>query len=151
MEGGQFHHLVKPKDLLRLLLCMVPHQHSGIATRTTSNVVGDDNESLLVHGSRLSNDGTTLSMPIPKGFIAVYVGPRQQRFVIPTTCLSMPEFVVLMDKVAEEVGFESEGGLHFPCEVEDFEEMLVRCLRMHKMIVKKKRHNRRSSSKVWDY
>ncbi|CAI0410037.1 unnamed protein product [Linum tenue] len=120
-----------------------------------SNTIGNHqaNESLLARGSRLSDGeagGRSSSSLVPKGFIAVYVGPDQRRFVIPMTCLSMPEFVVLMDKVAEEVGFETVGGLHFPCEEEEFKEILMRCLRMHKMIAKGKRR-RRSSSKVWNH
>ncbi|KAK4773482.1 hypothetical protein SAY87_028504 [Trapa incisa] len=70
---------------------------------------------------------------IPKGHLAVYVGPEMRRFVIPASCLAETEFRVLMDTVGEEFGFEHEGGLHIPCEEADFEEILGRCLQMKRM------------------
>ncbi|CAK7323760.1 unnamed protein product [Dovyalis caffra] len=91
-------------------------------------------ESLLV-GSKFSTNGKlgcSVRTPehVPKGFLGVYVGAEQRRFVIPLSCLSMPEFRGLMDKVAEEFGYDhQEGGIHIPCEEEIFEEILQRCLR----------------------
>ncbi|KAF8025329.1 hypothetical protein BT93_F2233 [Corymbia citriodora subsp. variegata] len=78
---------------------------------------------------------------VPKGSLAVYVGPKLRRFVIPASYLSVPEFRNLMERVAEEVGFEQEGGLQIPCcEEEDFEEILARCMASLQMMSKPKRN-----------
>ncbi|VVA99022.1 unnamed protein product [Arabis nemorensis] len=64
---------------------------------------------------------------VPRGHLAVYVGREEmQRFVIPTKYLEYPEFRVLMDEVADEFGYEHEGGIHIPCEESVFEEILIR-------------------------
>ncbi|CAA7046099.1 unnamed protein product [Microthlaspi erraticum] len=65
---------------------------------------------------------------VPRGHLAVYVGREEmlQRFVIPTKYLEYPEFRSLMDEVADEFGYEHEGGIHIPCEGSVFEEILIR-------------------------
>ncbi|KAK9097705.1 hypothetical protein Syun_024750 [Stephania yunnanensis] len=66
---------------------------------------------------------------IPKGFLAVYVGDAMRRFVIPAVYLSVPDFQILMERAAEEFGFQQEGALRIPnCDEQDFEEVLIRCL-----------------------
>ncbi|KAI4382030.1 hypothetical protein MLD38_008042 [Melastoma candidum] len=69
---------------------------------------------------------------VPRGFLAVYVGQDGRRFLIPAKYLSMPDFRGLMEKAEEEFGFQQEGGLRFPCEEEDFEEILSRCREMQR-------------------
>ncbi|CAN8270324.1 unnamed protein product [Cochlearia groenlandica] len=77
----------------------------------------------LSDGSRRTKDQNG----VPRGHLAVYVGKEErQRFVIPTKYLEYPEFKVLMDKVADEFGYEHEGGIHIPCDESVFEEILVR-------------------------
>nr|DAD44176.1 TPA_asm: hypothetical protein HUJ06_002406 [Nelumbo nucifera] len=61
---------------------------------------------------------------VPKGYLAVYVGPELRRFIIPTTYLTLPVFKVLLEKVEEEFGFEHKGGLTIPCEIETFKYLL---------------------------
>ncbi|KAL1197726.1 Vacuolar-processing enzyme delta-isozyme [Cardamine amara subsp. amara] len=74
-------------------------------------------------GSRRAN----YQNEVPRGHLAVYVGREEmQRFVIPTKYLEYPEFRVLMDEVADEFGYEHEGGIHIPCEESVFEEILIR-------------------------
>lgn len=75
---------------------------------------------------------------VPRGHLAVYVGSSCCRFVIPTSYLSMPDFRAMMEWAADEFGFEHEGGLRIPCEEEDFEHLLMRCLAKHGNISKKK-------------
>ena len=89
--------------------------------------------SLLAQG-KLSDGGLpgAESAEVPKGSVAVYVGPELRRYVIPTSCFSMPDFRVLMDRTAEEYGFESEGALELPCDEEDFKRVLSRCLSKEK-------------------
>lgn len=85
-------------------------------------------ESLLA--GKLSDGGLpgSESAEVPKGHVAVYVGPKLRRFVIPTSYLSMPDFRGLMDGTAEEYGFEKEGALELSCDEEDFQKVLTMCL-----------------------
>lgn len=90
-------------------------------------------ESLLAGDHDQLSDGrststTTGVQVIPKGFLAVYVGTTVvRRCVIPTSYLSMPDFRILMERAADEFGYEQEGGLRLPCEEEDFEKILLTC------------------------
>ncbi|XP_068662826.1 protein SMALL AUXIN UP-REGULATED RNA 51-like [Aristolochia californica] len=61
---------------------------------------------------------------IPKGYLAVYVGPELRRFIIPTTYLSLPVFKALLEKAEEEFGFDPNGALTIPCEIETFKYIL---------------------------
>lgn len=74
-----------------------------------------------------------------KGFIAVYVGRELRRFEIPANYLSKPEFAGLMERAAQEFGFEQEGGLRVPCEEDEFEELVSRCMTIEKLESKSKR------------
>ncbi|KAK9280777.1 hypothetical protein L1049_003666 [Liquidambar formosana] len=145
----QLWQMSRPKNILRLWLWLAPplHQKQPLAIASKNGNLRDpvnenSKENLLL--ARESSDGRRTSTrrrsslkEVPKGFLAVYVGSELRRFVIPASYLSMPDFMVLMERAAEEFGFEQEGGLRFPCEVEDFEEILVRCLAMHQMMKSK--------------
>lgn len=67
---------------------------------------------------------------VPKGSLAVYVGPELRRFIIPTSYLSDPLFKRLLEKVEEEFGFDHSGGLTIPCETETF-KYLLNCMENH--------------------
>lgn len=67
---------------------------------------------------------------VPKGYLAVYVGPELRRFIIPTSYLSHPVFKVLLEKAEEEFGFDHSGGLTIPCEIETFKYLLT-CMESH--------------------
>lgn len=67
---------------------------------------------------------------IPRGYLAVYVGPELRRFIIPTSYLSDPLFKKLLEKVEEEFGFDHSGGLTIPCEIETF-KFLLQCMENH--------------------
>ncbi|KAK2395985.1 protein SMALL AUXIN UP-REGULATED RNA [Trifolium repens] len=64
---------------------------------------------------------------VPKGYLAVYVGPELRRFIIPTSYLSHSLFKMLLEKAAEEFGFDQSGGLTIPCEIETF-KYLIKCI-----------------------
>ncbi|XVE91127.1 hypothetical protein DITRI_Ditri20bG0129800 [Diplodiscus trichospermus] len=120
----------RPKNLLRLWQWPdLRHKKLLSISGKGHKILGSNNEkskeSLLT--GELSDGSSKGSTHVPKGFIAVYVGPELRRFVIPTSYLTMPEFRVLMEKVAEEFGFEQEGGLQFPCDEQEFEQILLRC------------------------
>ncbi|KAF5726111.1 hypothetical protein HS088_TW23G00852 [Tripterygium wilfordii] len=67
---------------------------------------------------------------VPKGYLAVYVGPELRRFIIPTRYLSHSLFKVLLEKAEEEFGFDHCGGLTIPCEIETF-KILLKCMENH--------------------
>ncbi|KAM3281667.1 hypothetical protein P3S67_027313 [Capsicum chacoense] len=67
---------------------------------------------------------------VPRGFLAVYIGPELRRFIIPTSYLSDPLFKLLLEKVEEEFGFDHTGGLTIPCEIETF-KYLMQCMENH--------------------
>ncbi|XP_050383804.1 auxin-responsive protein SAUR21-like [Argentina anserina] len=121
-----------PKNSIHRLWLWFPpnHKHPDISGELIDS--GETSAESLLAGEL--SDGQQASLQVPKGFIAVYVGPAAsservlRRFVIPMSCLSSPDFRGLMDKVADEYGFEQEGALRIPCDEEDFEHILVRCL-----------------------
>ncbi|KAE8698415.1 Auxin-induced protein 15A [Hibiscus syriacus] len=67
---------------------------------------------------------------VPKGYLAVYVGPELRRFIIPTTYLTHPVFKILLEKAKEEFGYDHNGGLTLPCEIETF-KYLLKCIENH--------------------
>ncbi|CAN6452625.1 unnamed protein product [Victoria cruziana] len=79
-------------------------------------------ESLL---SPSQDDPADRPAAVPKGYLAVYVGSELRRFVIPTAFLRHPEFRALLARAEEEFGFQHEGGLTLPCEVDEFEELVA--------------------------
>ncbi|KAK7255008.1 hypothetical protein RIF29_28407 [Crotalaria pallida] len=98
---------------------------------------------LLVAGEELS-DGSSRKRDskrnnkVPKGFLAVYVGPESRRFVIPISFLGMPDFRVLMEMVTEEFGCDHDGALQIPCDEDHFEQILKTCFSRQRMISSKK-------------
>jgi hypothetical protein len=61
---------------------------------------------------------------VPHGFFAVYAGRERKRYVIPTSYLNYPAFLLLLDKARQEFGFSQKGGLNMPVEVLLFERLL---------------------------
>ncbi|CAK8574563.1 unnamed protein product [Lathyrus sativus] len=86
-----------------------------------------------------SSDGKKPSK-VPKGYLAVIVGPKFRRFVIPIRFLSMPEMKNLMDIVAEEFGcdYHADGALHIPCDEDYFSNVLINCYATQRSVSSKK-------------
>ncbi|XP_059655085.1 auxin-responsive protein SAUR71-like [Cornus florida] len=61
----------------------------------------------------------------PEGCFSVYVGPQKQRFVIKTEYANHPLFKMLLEEAELEYGFNSEGPLELPCNVDLFYEVLM--------------------------
>ncbi|KAK9153434.1 hypothetical protein Sjap_000914 [Stephania japonica] len=61
----------------------------------------------------------------PKGHFAVYVGSEETRFVVPTSYLKNPVFQELLDRAAEEYGFDNHDRIVLPCEVPSFERLMA--------------------------
>ncbi|KAF8013587.1 hypothetical protein BT93_I1440 [Corymbia citriodora subsp. variegata] len=63
-----------------------------------------------------------MTMGVPKGCFAVYVGETQKRrYVVPISHLTQPSFQDLLSRAEDEFGFDHQmGGLRIPCEEEAF-------------------------------
>lgn len=61
----------------------------------------------------------------PEGCFTVYVGPQKQRFVIKTEYANHPLFKILLEEAETEYGYNPEGPLALPCNVDVFCKVLV--------------------------
>ncbi|OWM81062.1 auxin-responsive protein SAUR71-like [Punica granatum] len=61
---------------------------------------------------------------VPAGHVPVYVGEEMERFVVNAELLNHPVFVGLLNKSAQEYGYEQKGALKIPCHVQVFERVL---------------------------
>lgn len=61
---------------------------------------------------------------MPEGHIPVYVGEEMERFAVSAELLNHPIFVRLLNKSAQEYGYEQKGVLRIPCHVLVFERLL---------------------------
>ncbi|KAL0407123.1 UNVERIFIED_CONTAM: Auxin-responsive protein SAUR41, partial [Sesamum latifolium] len=59
-----------------------------------------------------------------RGHLPVYVGEEMERFVVSAELLNHPIFVKLLNKSAQEYGYEQKGVLRIPCHVFLFERVL---------------------------
>ncbi|KAK3217876.1 hypothetical protein Dsin_011846 [Dipteronia sinensis] len=64
------------------------------------------------------------SKAVPDGHVPVYVGEEMERFVVSAELLNHPVFVGLLNKSAQEYGYEQKGVLHIPCHVLVFERVM---------------------------
>ncbi|KAI3510070.1 hypothetical protein L1887_25597 [Cichorium endivia] len=61
---------------------------------------------------------------VPEGHLPVYVGEEMERFVVNAELLNHPIFINLLNKSAQEYGYEQKGVLRIPCHVIVFERVL---------------------------
>ncbi|GJY28982.1 auxin-responsive protein SAUR71-like protein [Tanacetum coccineum] len=61
---------------------------------------------------------------VPEGHLPVYVGEEMERFVVKADLLNHPVFISLLNKSAQEYGYEQQGVLRIPCHVVVFERVL---------------------------
>ncbi|KAK7258009.1 hypothetical protein RIF29_32385 [Crotalaria pallida] len=70
----------------------------------------------IKRASFTANQASTKVGDVPKGYVAVYVGERMKRFVIPISYLNQPSFQDLLRQAEEEFGYDHPmGGLTIPC------------------------------------
>lgn len=80
-------------------------------------------ESKKNRGRRRSKD--CCYTDVPEGYLPVYVGLKElRRFVINASFLNHPIFAELLQKSAQEYGYEQKGGLKIPCDVMLFEYII---------------------------
>lgn len=61
---------------------------------------------------------------VPEGHLPIYVGEEMERFVVNADLLNHPIFINLLNKSAQEYGYEQKGVLRIPCHVFVFEQVL---------------------------
>ncbi|XP_062029712.1 protein SMALL AUXIN UP-REGULATED RNA 51-like [Rosa rugosa] len=106
----------KIRQIVRLKQIMMRWKLASLRLRLRPALSYDDDSDSSSSGSSTRRT--------PSGFLAVYVGPERRRFVIPARFVNLPVFVGLLEKAAEEFGFETTGGLVLPCEVAFFKDIL---------------------------
>ncbi|CAJ2679478.1 unnamed protein product [Trifolium pratense] len=75
-----------------------------------------------------ARQATSKSVEVRKGYVAVYVGEKQKRFIIPVSYLNQPSFQDLLSQVEEEFGYDHPTGrLTIPC-TEDVFQHITSCL-----------------------
>ena len=83
----------------------------------------------IIRQASFSTSKTTRKgLEVPKGYLAVYVGVKMARFVIPISYLNQPSFQHLLSQAEEEFGYDHPmGGLTIPCS-EDVFQRITSCL-----------------------
>ncbi|XP_047339275.1 auxin-responsive protein SAUR71-like [Impatiens glandulifera] len=71
-----------------------------------------------------AKSGSRSSVSVPEGHFPVYVGEEMERFVVSADLLNYPIFVKLLNKSAQEYGYEQKGVLRIPCHVIVFERII---------------------------
>ncbi|KOM50970.1 hypothetical protein LR48_Vigan08g179700 [Vigna angularis] len=72
-----------------------------------------------------ARQATSKSEDVPKGYFVVYVGEKQNRFVIPITYLNQPSFQDLLSQAEEEFGYDHPMGcLRIPCSEDVFKHTI---------------------------
>jgi len=67
------------------------------------------------------------AVEVPKGYLAVYVGEKMKRFVIPISYLTQPSFQDMLSQAEEEFGYDHPmGGLTIPCCEDVFQKITSR-------------------------
>jgi len=81
---------------------------------------------LLRQSSFSASQSSTITIDVPKGHAAVYVGESQRnRFVIPVSFLNHSSFQDLLCQAEEEFGFHHPmGGLPIPCREDIFIDLI---------------------------
>ncbi|KAK2381617.1 auxin-induced protein 6B [Trifolium repens] len=82
---------------------------------------------IIKRASLVANRAASKAVDIPKGYLAVYVGEKQKRFVIPITYLNQPLFQDLLSQAEEEFEYNHPmGGLTIPCTEDVFQHITSR-------------------------
>lgn len=78
---------------------------------------------------RSGESDSTSSIRVPEGYLPVYVGEEMERFVVRADLLNHPLFINLLNKSAQEYGYQQKGVLRIPCHVIVFGR-LIEALRL---------------------
>ena len=76
------------------------------------------------------NQASSKAVDVPKGYLAVYVGEKMKRFVIPISYLRQTSFQDLLIQAEEQFGYDHPMcGLTIPCGEETFLDITSRLSR----------------------
>ncbi|GAU38537.1 hypothetical protein TSUD_320090 [Trifolium subterraneum] len=82
---------------------------------------------VIRRASLTANQTASKSAEVRKGYVAVYVGEKQKRFVIPISYLNQPSFQDLLSQAVEEFGYDHPmGGLTISCTEDVFQHITSR-------------------------
>lgn len=141
-RGGGGSKVVGIRQIVRLKEILQKWQNVALGFRPSTPCSGDGPKGVsrpfnrrLTNAMYLDSDEESCTSPkpppdVPKGYLAVYVGPELRRFIIPTSYLTHPVFKILLEKAEEEFGYDHNGGLTLPCEIETF-KYLLKCIENH--------------------
>ncbi|KAL0009164.1 hypothetical protein SO802_010666 [Lithocarpus litseifolius] len=105
--------LLRSADTRRVATAHAPQQQHPSSRRASS------------FRAKLSRRRSSSSASVvPEGHIPVYVGDEMERFVISAELLNHPLFVNLLNRSAQEYGYDQKGALRIPCHVLEFERVL---------------------------
>ncbi|CAJ2679427.1 unnamed protein product [Trifolium pratense] len=86
---------------------------------------------IIKKASLVANRAASKAVDIQKGYLAVYVGEKQKRFVIPISYLNQPSFQDLLSQTEEEFEYNHPmGGLTIPCTEDVFQHITSRFNRL---------------------
>ncbi|XP_050204790.1 auxin-responsive protein SAUR32-like [Mercurialis annua] len=74
---------------------------------------------------KMRNSSSRKRRVAPEGCFSVYVGEEKQRFVIKTEYANHPLFKILLEEAESEYGYNPEGPLVLPCNVDTFRKVVV--------------------------
>ncbi|GJU92195.1 auxin-responsive protein SAUR71-like protein [Tanacetum coccineum] len=74
--------------------------------------------------ARVSHSSAASHSRVPEGYLPVYVGDEMERFVVSADLLNHPVFINLLNKSAQEYGYQQKGVLRIPCHVLVFQRVL---------------------------
>ena len=76
---------------------------------------------VIRRSSSSASQSSSKQVEVPKGHLAVYVGEKMRRFMIPVSFLNEPLFQELLSQAEEEFGYcHPTGGLTIPCKEDVF-------------------------------
>lgn len=104
------------------------YRHSYMGLQIMNKKKHHLNFHLHIHQHRHYDKKQVGLKDIPKGYMAVMVGPSgeelQQRFVIPVFYINHPLLLQLLKEAEEEHGFDHKGPITIPCHVDHFRTVL---------------------------
>jgi len=104
------------------------YHNSNIPFSTIQKTMGFRIAKLIRMPSFSKTQESTKGLEVPKGYLAVYVGDKMRRFVIPVSYLNQSLFQELLHQAEEEFGYDHPmGGLTIPCSEDEFQN-LTSCL-----------------------
>ncbi|GAB2291576.1 hypothetical protein Dimus_025830 [Dionaea muscipula] len=108
------------------------HHPGGISPQVSRRLRNSDHHVIMCESDEEGCQSPEPPADMPKGYLAVYVGQEliRRRFIIPTSYLGHHLFKVLLEKAEEEYGFDHNGALTIPCEIETF-KYLLKCIETH--------------------